>query len=378
MDEKVKNSGKIPGVAIIIINYNGWEDTIECLESLYQINYPNYDVIVIDNSSKDDSIQKIKEYADGKIKMESKFLKYNPEGKPIKWIEYTREEAEAGGGKERELESSPSNRKLILIKNEKNYGFSEGTNIGIRYALERGADYAFLLNNDTVVDAEFFNELIRVGEADEEIGILSPVIYYYHNPNMIQSGGRQKLNLYMGKLTATKLAKKEVNQEVIIDTEIVSGAAMLIKRETLKEIGLFPTEYFLGWEDWDYCIKASRGGLKLVCAPKAKIWHKGGRTFSKMGMDIGRVRYHTRGQQIIRRKYLSRSEYIFSIPLVSAQVIFVLIGPLIGAVLRRDWRRITTFPRRIVEALRGIIEGLTYEIENEATMDSKAHRKLKS
>ena len=364
-------------VAIIILNWNGWEDTIECLESLYQINYSNYDVIVIDNNSKDDSIQKIKEYADGKIKMESKFLKYNPEGKPIKWIEYTREEAEAGGGKERELESSPANRKLILIKNEKNYGFSEGTNIGIGYALEKGAIYILLLNNDTVVDAEFLNELIRVGEADKEIGILSPVVYYYHNPNKIQFGGREKLNLYLGNVTATKLAKKEVNQEVIIDTEIVGGMAMLIKRETLEEIGLFPTEYFLGWEDWDYCIKASRGGLKLVCAPKAKIWHKVGRTFSKMGMDIARVRYSTRGQQIIRRKYLSRFEYIFSIPLVSFQVLFILIAPLISSLLRRDWRGITTFPKRTVEALRGIIEGLTYEIENEVTVDSETHRKRK-
>ena len=367
-----------PKVSIIILNWNGWKDTIECLESLYQITYPDYEVIVVDNGSEDESIDKIKEYAEGKIKVESKFFEYSEKNKPIKIIGYTREEAEARGGKERELESSPSNRKLILIENEKNYGFSEGTNIGIRYALERGADYAFLLNNDTVVDAKFLNELIRVGEVDEEIGILSPVIYHYHNPNMIQSGGREKLNLYMGKVTATKLAKKEAKQEVIIDTEIVSGAAMLIKRKTLKEIGLLPTEYFLGWEDWDYCIKVSRGGWKLVCVPKVKVWHKGGRTFSKMGLDVTRVKYHTRGQQIIRRKYLSKSEYIFSFPLVSTQVIFILIAPLIGALLRRDWRIITTFPKRTVEALRGIIEGLTYEIENEATMDSKAHRKLKS
>ena len=364
-----------PKVALIILNWNGWEDTIECLESLYQITYPNYDVIVVDNGSEDESIEKIKEYTEGEIKVESKFFEYNEKNKPIKWIEYTREEAEAGGGKEKEIADLPSNRKHILIKNEKNYGFSEGNNIGIRYALERGANYAFLLNNDTVVSAEILNELIRVGETVEEIGILSPVVYYYHNPNKIQFCGREKLDLYKGKIT--KLVKKEANQEVIIDTEIVGGMAMLIKRETLKEVGLLPTEYFLGWEDYDYCIKASMEGLKLVCVPKAKIWHKGGRTFSKMGMDIGRVRYHTRGQQIIRRKYLSRFEYIFSIPLVSFQVLFVLIAPLIGALLRRDWRRITTFPRRIVEGVRGIIQGLTYEIENEATVDSKAHRKRK-
>jgi GT2 family glycosyltransferase len=362
-----------PKVAIIILNWNGWEDTIECLESLYQITYPNYEVIVVDNNSQNESIEKIKEYAEGKIEVVSNFFEYYDKNTPIKIIEYTREEA--GGGKERELEYFPSNRKLILIENEKNYGFSKGNNIGIRYALERGADYVFVLNNDTVVDAEFLNELIRVGEADKEIGILSPVVYYYNNPDRIQFGGGVKLNLYMGKIT--KLAKKEVKQGVIIDAGIVSGAAMLIKRETLKEIGLFPLEYFLGWEDTDYCIKVSRGGWKIVCIPKAKIWHKGGRTFSNMGMDIGRVKYHTRGLQIIRRKYLSGFEYMLSIPLVAVQVIFILIAPMIGALLRRDWRKITTFPRRIVEALSGIIEGLTCEIGNEATMDSKAHRKRK-
>lgn len=115
-----------PKVSIIILNWNGWEDTIECLESLYQITYPNYDVIVVDNCSKDESIEKIKEYAEGKIEVESKFFAFSDNNKPIKIVEYTREEAEAGGWKEKELENVPSNRKLILIKNEKNYGFAGG------------------------------------------------------------------------------------------------------------------------------------------------------------------------------------------------------------------------------------------------------------
>jgi GT2 family glycosyltransferase len=90
---------QIPKVSIIILNWNGWEDTIECLESLYQITYSNYDVIVVDNGSEDESIEKTKEYAEGKIRVESKFFEYSSENKPIKIIEYTREEAEAGGGR---------------------------------------------------------------------------------------------------------------------------------------------------------------------------------------------------------------------------------------------------------------------------------------
>ena len=118
-------------VSIIILNWNGWKDTIECLESLYQITYPNseaffvntlpqrdakgrYDVIVVDNGSMDESIEKIKEYCEGEIGVESKFFEYSGGNKPIKIIEYRRKEAEAGGGKEKEIANLPSNRKLII------------------------------------------------------------------------------------------------------------------------------------------------------------------------------------------------------------------------------------------------------------------------
>jgi glycosyltransferase involved in cell wall biosynthesis len=93
---------------------------------LYPITYPNYDIIVVDNGSEDESIEKIKEYAEGKIKVESKFFEYSDKNKPIKIIEYTREEAEAGRGKEKEIADLASNRKLIIIKIEKNYEFAGG------------------------------------------------------------------------------------------------------------------------------------------------------------------------------------------------------------------------------------------------------------
>ena len=115
-----------PRVAIIILNWNGWGDTVECLESLYRISYPNYDVIVVDNGSEDESVQKIREYCEGGIEVESKFFEYSRENKPIKIIEYTREGAEAGGGKERGIVDLASNGKMMIIKNKKNYGFLGG------------------------------------------------------------------------------------------------------------------------------------------------------------------------------------------------------------------------------------------------------------
>jgi GT2 family glycosyltransferase len=117
-----------PRVSIIILNWNGWRDTIECLESLYRIDYPNYDVIVVDNSSTDDSIEKIKEYCEGKIAVDSKFFKYDPRNKPIEVVEC---------GKDEKPDIPKAQRdRLFLIKNDKNYGFAKGNNIGIQYALK--------------------------------------------------------------------------------------------------------------------------------------------------------------------------------------------------------------------------------------------------
>ena len=168
-----------PSVAIIILNWNGWADTVECLESVYQINYPNYHVVVVDNHSSDDSIEKINDYALGKLEIKSNFFKYDPTNKPIETIQYNRVNWEI-------KENSNTNKQLILIKNEINYGFAEGNNIGIKFALNNyNTDYILLLNNDSVVDEDFLRTLVQEGEKNNKIGLLGPKMYYYDNPNVI-------------------------------------------------------------------------------------------------------------------------------------------------------------------------------------------------
>ena len=167
-----------PNVSIIILNWNGWKDTIECLESLYQINYPYFNVILLDNGSEDNSIERIKEYTEGNFHVESEFFKYSKENKPVKIFEYTEEEIKSLEGIENEFYSISSNKKLILIKNNKNYGFAEGNNIGMRFILNNlNSDYVLLLNNDTVVDTDFLDELVKVAESEEKIGIVGPKVY---------------------------------------------------------------------------------------------------------------------------------------------------------------------------------------------------------
>lgn len=270
-----ENDKIYPKVSIIILNWNGWRDTIECLESLYQITYPNYDVIVIDNGSKDESIEKIKEYCEGKIKVKSKFFEYDPSNKPIKVIEYTREEAEAGGGKEEEIADLPSNRKLVLIKNEKNYGFAEGNNIGMRYALKAlNPDYILLLNNDTVVDKRFLDELVKVAESDEKIGIVGPKIYYYNEPRKIQHAGGI-INMWTGRRYMRGCGEIDnIKYNKLMPVDFITGATLLIKRDVIYNIGLLDPEYFSYTEDIDWCYRTTKSGYRILYVPNAKVWHK--------------------------------------------------------------------------------------------------------
>lgn len=246
---------------------------------------------MVDNGSKDESIEKIKEYCKGKIEVNSKIFKYSDKNKPIEIIEYAREETKDSLIKEREVSHFASNRRLLLIKNEKNYGFAEGNNIAMRYALKAlNPDYILLLNNDTVVDKEFLTGLVKVAESDERTGIIGPKIYYYDyngRSNVIWFAGG-KISLWR-EMVYFHIGSNEEDQgqyNSIKEVDWISGSALMVKSIMIKKISLLNSKYFFGNEDVEYYIKTRRQNIKIIYVPTSKIWHKVGASRVKTGTKI--------------------------------------------------------------------------------------------
>jgi len=273
---------RYPKVSIVILNWNGWGDTIECLESVYQMNYPYYDVIVVDNASSDDSIQRIIDWANGKLGVKSFLLTYNPTNKPLEYVEYNEDEIQRKNWLKKTIKSR--NNVLTIIKNKKNYGFSKANNIAIKYLLEStNSEYILLLNNDVVVANNFLITLIKDTEKRKDCGIAGPKIFYYSKNRDILWFAGGKINKWHPQIYR-HIGMKERDSEKynkIRYVDWVSGAAMLLKVETIKKVGMLDESYSFGFEDVDYCLKAKKDGVKIIYIPNAIIWHKVGASRKK-------------------------------------------------------------------------------------------------
>lgn len=245
----------ISKVTIIILNWNGMNDTIECLESLKHVNYPNYDILLVDNGSTDGSVECFKAMYPN----------------------------------------------IEIIENERNLGFAEGNNIALRLVASRNSDYALLLNNDTVVDCNFLSELIYLAENNKNIGIVGPTVYYYSDIEKIQSAG--------GKICWNKgSAPHFTNNDKVKDVDYIMGCALLAKAELIRDIGYLNSKYFAYWEEVDWCVRAINAGYRIVHVPTSKIWHKGGASTKKTN---GFYEYHmTRNMFWFMKKHAISKQYM--------------------------------------------------------------------
>ena len=322
-----------PSVSIIILNWNGWSDTVECLESVYHINYSNYQVIVVDNNSSDDSIQKINDYAKGNLEVKSNFFKYDPNGKPLEIVNCQ--------GKYLGLTNNSTNTKqLIIIENKKNYGFAKGNNIGIEFALKNlNSDYILLLNNDTVVDKDFLNILVQEGETDAKIGLLGPKMYYYNDPDVIWCIGG-KIDWKLARGLHVGINETDIGQYLEkINFDYINGSAILIKRRVLNEIGLLDEKFFLYFEETDLALRASKNGYYNTYIPNAKIWHKVSKSGGGIKKEIG-LYYITRNRWIFMKKWAKNPDFLIFIII---QILGSIILPIVLSIYYNNTRLFSAY-----------------------------------
>ena len=220
---------KSPKICIIVLNWNRPDDTLECLSSLENLTYPNYEILLVDNGSTDNSCARFRE-------------KY-PE--------------------------------ITLIENGKNLGFAEGNNCGIAIAQERGAEYILLLNNDTVVHPALLDAFYNAAAAHPQAGVFGAKIYYYDEPATIwYAGGEVDLHSLRCYHIGCLESDLEGKRNSITPTSYACGCALFIKAEVIQKVGLMELKFFLLWEEIDWCWRIRKAGYDCLFVPEAKVWHK--------------------------------------------------------------------------------------------------------
>ena len=225
--------GSASSVAIILLNWNNYQDTYECLKTLETLTYPHFHVFLVDNDSSDDSFTRLKEdQASGKF-----------------------------------------NVGLTCIQSGGNLGCAGGNNVGIKKAYEQGFDYYWMLNNDTYVDPEALSTLVEVIDAEQKVGIVGSKIYYADTKLLWFAGG--SVNSYIGTSKMIGIDEEDKGQyDEMKEVDFIVGCSMLFRKEVIEYIGYLEEDYFIYYEDTDWNIRAKKAGWKIIYVPSSIIYHK--------------------------------------------------------------------------------------------------------
>ncbi|AKP54206.1 glycosyltransferase family 2 protein [Cyclobacterium amurskyense] len=237
-----------PLISVITINYNGLIHTMDFLASFQKITYPNVEVIVVDNASKESPDNLLEKYPD-----------------------------------------------TILVKNPVNEGFAGGNNRGMEIAK---GDYFFLINNDTEVAPDILEALLERAENSEKVGLVCPKILYHEKPDIIQYAGFSAINPITGRGKGKGYLEKDQGQHQVAEiTQLAHGAAMFIPKKVVDEIGLMAELYFLYYEEMDYCERIKQAGYEIWYEPKSFILHK-------ESMSVGK-------NSLLKTYYMSRNRWLY-------------------------------------------------------------------
>ncbi|MCK4933979.1 MAG: glycosyltransferase family 2 protein [Simkaniaceae bacterium] len=317
---------KTPKIFIIILNWNGMQDTLACLESVQNIDYENFFSIVVDNGSTDDSVSSIRE------KSES----------------------------------------VYVIETHENLGFAAGNNVGIEHAIANGAEYIFLLNNDTVVDSQILHSFVDLSKKQKVSTILGGRTYLFDQPTTFDHfGGNWNPKKGQFDLVAHRI-EDSPDFDLPISLDYVCGCALFAPAEIFKEVGGLDPRFFLYFEESDFCSRAKACGFPSLSCPKAKLWHK---VSASMPVEKSYVTYFFwRNRLLWMQKNLSwKSSSSIFIWKIFPEIIHLL---KLNAIKTTELFLLTTFFRkkdfstkkekllRYRAALRGIIDFFTKRFGN--------------
>jgi GT2 family glycosyltransferase len=253
---------------VVVLNWNSRAMTAECLRSLLEMDAGAFEIIVVDNGSQDGSAEALR--------------------------------AEFPG--------------ITVLRNERNLGYSGGCNVGIREALQRGAEYIVLLNNDTIVERNFLRELLQEAERYPGAGLVSPKIYYAGEPDRLWSAGG-KFSLWTGIPAHYGWKEKDRGQcDAARDVTMATGCAVVIRAAALQHVGLLDEVLFGNYDDVDYSVRMLDAGWRIRYAPAARLWHKEGVDYRKNAGEHVRKFLAARNLLLVMRKHASLFQWLTFLP----------------------------------------------------------------
>lgn len=325
-------------VYVILVNFNGWRDTIECLESLCTIDYPDYRIVVCDNGSSDNSIQHLSEWAKvrlAEVDDTSDLSRLRGDGYEV----ITKNISEFSA-------LSTKNPFLVIIDCFSNLGFGGGNNVGLRYVLARGdCSYVWLLNNDTVVDCDALKSLVARMKDEPSAGMCGSTLLYYGNRKRVQAlGGGYYckwigLPWHIGRLKSVGRSFRSRSSERWMN--YIVGASLLVSVDFIQAVGLMEEEYFLYFEELDWALRG-KGKYTLAYAPESIVYHKVGASIGTSSNPATKS-YTSDFYNVKNRILFTRKYFPYALPSIYLTLLFALIL----RVLCGKWERVIMIGRLI-------------------------------
>lgn len=307
--EHIANTRK---VAVVVLNWNGYDDTVQCIRSLQEVSYSGLEIIIVDNGSTDGSA--------------SELSKLFPD--------------------------------VTIVRLPTNLGYAGGNNAGIQKALEEGADFILVLNNDVVVEREFLKPLLDVLEKENSVGVVTPKVYYFDRPDTIYSaGGTYSRFLCSGVGNNNGMVERDHNRrkDRVQDVSFAPGCALMIRREVLEKVGAFDEKFFMYFEDLEFSQRV-REHFRIVFTPHSRIFHKVGAGIRWSLYTPLYLYYYTRNRLwFIRQRPVLYRLYVllFSLVNTAAKSIVVLLTLFIPAYPGPNRTR-----EKLVALWRGLRDGI--------------------